>query len=446
MKNLFHFSRDKQNKPLSVYKAVGFSLIAFLCLLFLPVKTSAYAESGDNVRMDVELVGTTFVTPEMFGAAGDGKVDDTAAIQKAVDSGYPVLLSPKVYLTNSTITISGKASITDTGSTISYTGYDYAIRFTQINNNCDVSFGTIKALNGSGIEFYCSSRQERCQYINLSFNVIEAHDCCILFNRDGDGDTLTNGWLNEIRIHDGRFQAGKYGVYANAKGYNGINNIKFTNVTFEGVTVGAHMAYGCRGWSFMNLRIAEMNKDGQLIFETEGSMIGLVIMTTDRFRIERTNFSEKTQGSLIAPIMGYNHDNKEIVAGNIGEIINGKLYIYDKSIASLEHFIAITDYTDLNTLIYPGNYCCKGNGTAQKLGNSPTKSAFTMIVYYANGTPDFICQEIRPAFINTVYKRVYSANDNSFTAWEKTSSEDDLKELQNEVEELRILLQELLEK
>src|SRR6266568_6930677 len=41
-----------------------------------------------------------------FGALGDGKADDTAAIQKAVDSGIGAIAFPKgVYRLSSTITI-----------------------------------------------------------------------------------------------------------------------------------------------------------------------------------------------------------------------------------------------------------------------------------------------------------------------------------------------------
>lgn len=433
------------------FTIVSFFVVALAAKTYAETKGTLQQESPNTVLLgkkvsdenETEIKQTssqekTFVTPEMFGAAGDGVTDDSNAIQKAIDSGYPVLLSQKTYLIGSTLTVSGKKTIIDAGSFLYYTGVEFAIRFTSIDNSCNVSLGGIMALNGSGIEFYCNSRESRCQYINLSFNAIASKNYCIYFNRDGDGDTIESGWLNEIRINDGRFQAGRYGVYADAKGYNGINNIKFINVAFEGVEVGAHMANKCRGWSFVNVRIAEVVAEGQRTFETEGPMIGLNIISNDRFKLGRVQFSPETQGAVIAPIQGMDINTQNVtVIGNIGEIIDGIIYPYNEAMASLERFIELADSTDLNLIIKPGNYSCRTSSSAKTLLNSPTDSEFTMVVKYANGTPAYITQEIWPINVNLSYKRTYTKSSNHFSPWERSMNEDDYANLLNEIDDLR---------
>lgn len=56
-----------------------------------------------------------FVTPEMFGAVGDGVTDDTEAIQKAINTKIPVWLSNKTYY------VTAKHSVTNANEmTVSY--------------------------------------------------------------------------------------------------------------------------------------------------------------------------------------------------------------------------------------------------------------------------------------------------------------------------------------
>lgn len=67
-------------------------------------------EIVDNkARNDITLL-KKYVTPEMFGAIGDGVVDDTSALQDAIEYGFSheqVIYLTKRYLVTNTITIKG---------------------------------------------------------------------------------------------------------------------------------------------------------------------------------------------------------------------------------------------------------------------------------------------------------------------------------------------------
>lgn len=72
------------------------------------VNTGNYNAQVEGYRQDVENLG--FVTPEKFGAKGDGITDDTKAIQKAIDKAKNgcVLFKKTTYCVSETLVISNK--------------------------------------------------------------------------------------------------------------------------------------------------------------------------------------------------------------------------------------------------------------------------------------------------------------------------------------------------
>ena len=59
----------------------------------------ATGDAVSQLREDIAL-RDVFVTPEMFGAVGDGNTDDTAAIQAAINAADKVVFGKKTYLVN----------------------------------------------------------------------------------------------------------------------------------------------------------------------------------------------------------------------------------------------------------------------------------------------------------------------------------------------------------
>lgn len=75
-----------------------------------------YMYDGTDLMID------DYVTPEMFGAKGDGSTNDTTAIQNAVNNGGFVLFTPgKHYVTNNVVRLVGNTIIDLNGSTLECT-------------------------------------------------------------------------------------------------------------------------------------------------------------------------------------------------------------------------------------------------------------------------------------------------------------------------------------
>lgn len=163
----------------------------------------------------------TYVTPEMYGAWGDGVHDDTKALQAALDTGNNVIANG-VYLTSSPILMK---STHRNGQKfyfnyINYTGNDYAMKISGRDGYIDGCF--IAADNGGciavgeGEEGYTYD-----YYINISG--LRAGRICIKMG----------GYqaVSECVIRGGRFQYGSSGVYFDLANY-WVGQVAFKDMNF----------------------------------------------------------------------------------------------------------------------------------------------------------------------------------------------------------------------
>ena len=98
--------------------------------------TAAANIKGDVDRLSEEISKlSTYVTPEMFGAVGDGVADDTGAVQSAVDSGKVVMLSSYYAITQPIIISKSRTAIYGYGARDGESG---AIGLKQLNLHNDV--------------------------------------------------------------------------------------------------------------------------------------------------------------------------------------------------------------------------------------------------------------------------------------------------------------------
>lgn len=267
-----------------------------------------------------ELVREDYITPELFGAKGNGIADDIIPLQKAFDyckTNKIPFRAFKNYKISEPIVFSGDYLEVDmSGSIIYYEGTESAIVITRARDS-NYRFGRVIANNGTGIEFRSDASDNYCQYVNLYFKIIQSKEKCIWFNK-------TAGWLNEIRIFDGMLNRGNYGIYADngsetLEYTSSINNITVQNVGIEGVTTGFYLANSICSWNIINIRYHEAFT---YLFETVGVVHRINLIGTGVFVLSDNIFSKYTSMNLYTPI--YN-DKLGSIKDTSGKIIKGCL-------------------------------------------------------------------------------------------------------------------------
>lgn len=141
-----------------------------------------------------------YVTPEMYGAKGDGVTDDTQAIQNAVNVGKYVLFGSKTYLITNTIQCSGNISLLGNGATstiINCTGNDVAFEFSNDTimwypPSVKVSFLRINSPNGA-IRFSNITQGviENCAFSGESLSTVPTID----ITNESHCVQIRNNWI-----------------------------------------------------------------------------------------------------------------------------------------------------------------------------------------------------------------------------------------------------------
>lgn len=123
----------------------------------------------ENHAVNIENV---YVTPEMFGAVGNGTTDDSSAfnacIAKANETGKYVLLSNKTYLIGNTLMDNSDINIIGINATIILGNNT----FTKQIINCVFSNITFKRTVGSYLpltENFSSSQFKYCNFVNINY-------------------------------------------------------------------------------------------------------------------------------------------------------------------------------------------------------------------------------------------------------------------------------------
>ena len=393
--------------------SVSFSKLAS-DLKGLPLQVPFINEAGNGMGWN-----NLFVTPEMFGAKGDGVTDDAAAIQDAIDSGYDVYLPSAQYLIDSQIVINLKQnfSFNASGSNIVYSGNDYAvlIQRTQWSN---IYFGQITATNGGCIKLYTArannqgdNQYDYVHYVNIYFNVLSSLTNCIYAN------STNIGWLNEIRIHGGKLAAGAAGVKILHNSGNGISHWVFDNVGIEGVTKGFDFEVGAAAetagkyitdFEFYGLRTGEASN----IFTTSGKCTRFVICGAYDVPSTKCSLSSASDDWLI------------LAPGTVRTIRAGAFLDIDLDyIDAIATPISIPNNSDLNAAQFfkEGRYKSGGTSAVQNYSNCPVSVAFVMTVessaIYAAGANRYVWRQIQSLTNTGTFLRQYAYSNDSGATW-----------------------------
>lgn len=228
----------------------------------------------------------TYLTPEQYGAVGNGIADDTIAIKKciqeSVEKNLPIIANKK-YVISSTLILDTQQNYDF--SYVKYTGTDYAFLIKE--SLISLKIGTLTCNNGAGVLIHreeddktisrinleiddCYSKKtcihlksttnQGVYYSKIRFNKLYSLDeYCVYLNTFGRNEAQDNqavfGGVNEISIYGGLCNGGEYAAVIEGSGNC------FYNISLEGRSMRNGFKFTGATNNIFGLRHAEFDID-----------------------------------------------------------------------------------------------------------------------------------------------------------------------------------------
>lgn len=320
------------NKPLSAAQGVAIKALIdnlsasltnyqpkgdYALVSAVPTKVSQLANDKGYLTEHQDISGkadknqvATYITPEQYGAKGDGSTDDSAAIQAAIDAAGSENI---VYLAKKTYKISAGLNINHSNrkfvceGTLLYDGTDVAVSITSKYIN--VSINKIDAVNGTAIKLDATAKYVEYCVVNVDYilnSVIGIHlytnGSPMCYNRfynkgivaseigvfvDCNANYITENWWWLGRIYG----SPNKGIYLKNAGRN-----MFCSGGLEGISETGCAIYleNSEHNSFMDLRCSEYYGAKSIVFSGKCTANSLWL---SRICLDEVDISELEQSA-----------------------------------------------------------------------------------------------------------------------------------------------------
>lgn len=283
-----------------------------------------YLSAFDVVARD----SITYVTPEMYGAWGDGVHDDTEYLQTALSSGLPVKAYKKYLITKPlVIDSSARVGTNFEFEYINYSGTDYAIKL--YGRNGYIKGNCLNADNGHGVNI---GGLGLTYQMNIDITLVRTpngicyrlggsepvSECTISGNRcvygiNAVSFALDNYWVGQNTFSNITFSTDKqdagYAFFANGSQHP-LTALTCYNISFEGSHGGFHFvnsqsATPIETLNCFGLRTSEMsNNDGYNVIRYTGAGIIRGVIILDSAMLASFDFSNAQNMSECFIVMG----------------------------------------------------------------------------------------------------------------------------------------------